>query len=159
MAPDKLRQIVIAHIKAGESKAAIARAMGIHINTVCKAWKAYQNRGTTNTAPSLAGRSPLLCPHKPAPLLSTMCAPGSMPTPMFPSGALPESLRCPWWPCIGWWRRTWAWSPSPWSKSNNLPLPSVSSGWNSTNWGKRKSLLMYIFWYWFQCLVVVPSFF
>ena len=51
MSPNKLRQIIIARIESGESKTSIAKAMGVHINTVHKAWRAYQERGTTNDLP------------------------------------------------------------------------------------------------------------
>ena len=51
MAPNKLRQIIVERIEAGEAKTDIARAMGVHINTVKYAWKVYQERGTTDNAP------------------------------------------------------------------------------------------------------------
>ncbi len=51
MSPNKLRQIIVTRIEAGESKAAVARSIGVHINTVYKAWNAYKVRGTTNDAP------------------------------------------------------------------------------------------------------------
>ncbi len=53
MSPNKLRQIIIARIESGESKTSIAKAMGVHINTVHKAWRAYQERGTTNDLPRM----------------------------------------------------------------------------------------------------------
>ncbi len=51
MLPNKLHQIIVAWIKLGKSKAAIARSMGIHITTVRYAWKMYQERGHTHDAP------------------------------------------------------------------------------------------------------------
>ena len=50
MSSNKLCQIINARIKSGKSKASIARSMGIHINTVYKAWRAYKEQGTTNDA-------------------------------------------------------------------------------------------------------------
>ncbi len=51
MSPNKLRQIIVTRIEAGESKSAIAKTMNIHINTVYKAWKVYKERGTTDDPP------------------------------------------------------------------------------------------------------------
>ena len=52
MSPNKLRQIIVARLEAGESKTAVAKAMGVHINTVRYAWKVYKKRGHTDNIPS-----------------------------------------------------------------------------------------------------------
>ena len=45
---NKLREIIITRIMAGESKPAIAKALNINRSTVHRAWKAYKERGTTD---------------------------------------------------------------------------------------------------------------
>ncbi len=55
MAPNKLREIIVARVLAGERKSDIARAMKIHSNTVYNAWRDYQVRGTTDKSP-MSGR-------------------------------------------------------------------------------------------------------
>ena len=51
MLPNKLHQIIVARIKLGKSKAAIARGMDIPITTMRYAWKMYQECGHTHDAP------------------------------------------------------------------------------------------------------------
>ena len=45
---NKLREVIVARVEAGETKASIARTMGVHISTVKKALKIYKEHGTTN---------------------------------------------------------------------------------------------------------------
>ncbi len=48
MAPNKLRQIIVTRVNAGESKSDVARALNISRNTIYKAMKAYEKHGTTD---------------------------------------------------------------------------------------------------------------
>ncbi len=48
MAPNKLCEIIIVHIEAGESKSSIAKALNINCSTIYKAIKAYKEHGTTD---------------------------------------------------------------------------------------------------------------
>ena len=52
MARNKSREIIIVCIKSGKTKSAIAKSMGVHINTVNYTWKVYLERGTTDNAPN-----------------------------------------------------------------------------------------------------------
>ncbi len=48
MAPNKLRQMIILQIEAGETKSDIAKALGINRSTVYKAIEAYKKHGMTD---------------------------------------------------------------------------------------------------------------
>ncbi len=50
MPRNKLRELIVTRIQAGESKSKIDRDMGVHINTVKYARNVYQERGTTDNA-------------------------------------------------------------------------------------------------------------
>ncbi len=47
-APNKLHEIIIAHVEAGESKSSIAKALNVNHSTIYKAIKANEEHGTTD---------------------------------------------------------------------------------------------------------------
>ena len=51
MAPNKLREIIVARINAGESVTTISKDLNISRNAVYKAKKAYEEHGTTDYLP------------------------------------------------------------------------------------------------------------